>query len=280
MNTKLPEILACPTSWKYDEKWWQRYLKGIKPDALLIACKHSSTEFKIGHFICDLGEVALTKLKTQNLYVKRLKAGTATPSSIGPHDIDWQSGHTWLNLLQSWEELFEIYNASQAPADIKEIISEVKTFMDTGQSHCQALLQYIEESRLAKVQAQEQNYERQNTQNSRGPSDAKWKDIDIAHSKVVEGFIYLLSNQLMPGIYKIGFTAGNPDKRAKEISAKHGLPQPFEVVHYWRTLDPYIVEQRIHDALSAHNRSGEFFELQLDFAKDTIQKHLVHVQSD
>ena len=55
----------------------------------------------------------------------------------------------------------------------------------------------------------------------------RWKDIvsDTEGSQ----YIYVLSNKSMPGIYKIGFTKGDPKKRAKQISSSTGVPQPFEV---------------------------------------------------
>ena len=99
----------------------------------------------------------------------------------------------------------------------------------------------------------------------------KWESIDIDHSKVEEGFVYLLSNDLMPGVYKIGFTARNPDKRARELSEQYGLPISFKVVDYWRTKDPYIVEQRIHEELASFKKAGEFFEIDLECAKEIIQ---------
>lgn len=95
--------------------------------------------------------------------------------------------------------------------------------------------------------------------------------IDEKHSEVLEGFVYLLSNELMPGVYKIGFSKGNPDKRAQDLNQSSGLPATFKVVAYWRTKDPYIVEQRIHDALASFTRGREFFQVDLEVAKTTIE---------
>ena len=64
----------------------------------------------------------------------------------------------------------------------------------------------------------------------------------------------------MPHIFKVGFTARNPDERALEISSKSGLPKSFKVEKYWRTDDPYIVEQRIHVQLSEFAEGKEFFK--------------------
>lgn len=267
--TGLPEQLDCPDSWKYTEEWQEKYERTYGLDYLDKICRHSSAGHKIMYYICNMGEMALTKIKTQNLYIKRINAGTIDLSRIGELDIDWQSGHTWVRLHEDWEELFEIYNASKAPKDIVKIIDEVKTFMDAGQSHCQALLKYIanaiEDQNKSKMEKREEA-RRQIMQQRH-----KWEAIDIDHSKVEEGFVYLLSNDLMPGVYKIGFTARNPDKRAKELSEQYGLPVSFNVVDYWRTKDPYIVEQRIHEELASFRKGGEFFEIDLECAKEIIQ---------
>lgn len=274
----LPEILPCPGSWNYDELWWDNYIRKHEASYLAKLCRHSSAEFKIGYFIRDLGEAALTKVKTQNLFIKRLKVEKIAPGAIGPHDVDWQHGRTWAYLLQYWEELFDVYNADKAPPDLREVMSEVKIFIDAGHTHCEALLSYIE---AAKTIAWEQERRREvdsepRSQGAQSPND-KWNEIDIAHSKVTHGFVYLLTNNLMPGICKIGFTASNPDKRAKEISARHALPQPFKVMKYWRTLDPYIIEQRIHEALLQYGRQGEFFEVDLAQAIEVIEAHIIPI---
>lgn len=83
--------------------------------------------------------------------------------------------------------------------------------------------------------------------------------IELRHLKATSGFVYVLANELMPNTYKVGFTSRNPDVRAGEISSKSGLPKPFLVVKYWRTDDPYILEQRIHNDLMKFAEGREYF---------------------
>ena len=99
--------------------------------------------------------------------------------------------------------------------------------------------------------------------------------IELAHIKEENGFIYMLSNPLMPGIFKIGFTGRNPDMRAAEISAQNKSLPPFVVDKYWRTKDPYIVEQRIHSDLESFRRPGEFFGGDPDHFSSVVEKHLI-----
>ncbi|MCL5024455.1 MAG: GIY-YIG nuclease family protein [Nitrospirae bacterium] len=275
-STTLPEPLQCPDSWKYPKEWQDQYEQKHGYDYLSKVCKHSHAGQEILFFISYLGEVALTKIKTQNLFIKRFAAGTTKPTEVDIRDIDWPgSTVSWAGIHSTWETLFEIYNAQKAPADILTILDEIKAFMNAGHLHCQSLLQYIAQVREALAKQKETEREQAELQILQQRRTSKWERIDVEHSKVNEGFIYLLSNGLMPGIYKIGFTAGNPDKRATEVSLQYGLPMPFEVIGYWRTKDPYIIEQRIHSALAGYEKAGEFFEVDLRLAKETIEAHIL-----
>ena len=268
-SINLPEPMQCPDAWMYTDEWRDQYIKKQGDGYLSKMCKHRDAEFEILRYICERGEMALTKIKTQNLFIKRITAGTADPSEVRDHHIDWQNGFTWNHLDETGQAVFEIYNAQMAPADILRVLGEVKDFMNAGQLHCQSLLRYLANAREQKQLEREQA----NLQLTKQGRTNKWDVIDVKHSEVTEGFVYLLSNALMPGIYKIGFTASNPDNRAREISGDYGLPMPFEVLEYWRTKDPYIVEQRIHVALASYKKAGEFFEVDLQFAKETIETY-------
>lgn len=279
--TKLPEPLRCPESWKYTEEWQAEYEKEHGHDYLSKVCKHTWANHEIMFYITYTGESALTRIKKQNLFIKRFTKGTANPAKVTDsetREIDWPgSSASWEGLQKKWEELFEIYNADKAPSDILKVLHEVKAFIDAGQSHCQELLQYIVEKKADLAKQEEADREQQYLQQmqQRQAQADKWKVIDVENSKVTEGFVYLLSNSLMPGVYKIGFTAGNSDKRAREISVQYGLPMPFEVTQYWRTKDPYIIEQRVHFALTEYEKAGEFFEVDLQLAIETIEAHLL-----
>lgn len=183
--TNLPEPLKCPDSWKYPEAWNDRYEKKHGLGYLSKICKHNGAGFHIMYFIYHYGEVALTKIKTQNLFIKRITIGTVDPSTVRDHDIDWQSGATWVRLNEDWEELFEIYNAKKAPEDILKILDEVKAFMNAGQLHCQSLLQYLANAR-AEIEQKEEIEREQELLQQRQQAN-KWDLIDEEHSKVVEG---------------------------------------------------------------------------------------------
>lgn len=88
------------------------------------------------------------------------------------------------------------------------------------------------------------------------------------------GFIYVLSNKCMPGVYKIGMTRNSPDIRAKEISASTGVPSPFRVVAAFHSANPAKDEKIIHEAWDkervSHNR--EFFMMDDNQLEDTLRE--------
>ena len=69
------------------------------------------------------------------------------------------------------------------------------------------------------------------------PMGNDWDEIKYYTNRPVQhwrtgpynGWIYILSNKTMPGLFKIGHTKNNPEERAKEISRAAGVPVPFEV---------------------------------------------------
>lgn len=46
------------------------------------------------------------------------------------------------------------------------------------------------------------------------------------------GFIYVLRNECMPGIYMVGLTDRMPTQKAEEFSSLALIPEPFEIVCY------------------------------------------------
>lgn len=75
------------------------------------------------------------------------------------------------------------------------------------------------------------------------------------------GFVYILANEAMPNIYKVGFTEKSPTARAVELSRSTGVPLPFELVCYGEFEDCQAAEKEIHEEY-AHkrvNHSREFF---------------------
>ena len=77
------------------------------------------------------------------------------------------------------------------------------------------------------------------------------------------GYIYVLSNDDMPGLLKIGMTERRPEDRAKELFTT-GVPSPFKVQRAIKVREPLKKEKKIHEILSEHRLPGrEFFRVEL-----------------
>jgi hypothetical protein len=114
------------------------------------------------------------------------------------------------------------------------------------------------------------------------PMGNGWDEINYYTNRPVQhwrtgpynGWIYILSNRTMPGLFKIGHTKNNPEDRAKEISRATGVPVPFEIEWAFNCYDSDMLEKEIHRALDSFRYSSnkEFFEISLNEAKETIRK--------
>jgi len=77
-----------------------------------------------------------------------------------------------------------------------------------------------------------------------------------------EGWVYILTNEAMPGLVKIGYTMQDPSIRAGELSNHTGVPIPYDVNYKALVVDPYQVEQKVHRTLDSKrlNEKREFFK--------------------
>lgn len=75
------------------------------------------------------------------------------------------------------------------------------------------------------------------------------------------GFVYVMENENMPGIYKIGMTTNSPEARAKELSSATGVPSQFSVLAAFHSQNPRVDEKLVHQVFSDHrvSDSREFF---------------------
>lgn len=91
------------------------------------------------------------------------------------------------------------------------------------------------------------------------------------------GFVYVLSNEAMPNLYKIGYTTGSPLGRAVELSRPTGVPTLFDLVCYGEMLNPQEFEKELHLKYDKHrsNKFREFFHIGINDVmklKDYIQE--------
>jgi len=86
-----------------------------------------------------------------------------------------------------------------------------------------------------------------------------------------KGFVYIMSNQAMEGVLKVGFSLKDPAIRSAELDST-GLPFRWQVEYFVFVDDPYTVEQQVHSELNYCHVSKEFFKLEITSAIVEIRK--------
>ena len=86
-------------------------------------------------------------------------------------------------------------------------------------------------------------------------------------------WVYVLQNQTMPGLYKIGYTHLLPEERAHQLSNSTGVAIPFKVAYAYKCHDGMMLEKEIHRYLDIYrvNNNREFFQVDLEEAIQTIE---------
>ncbi len=84
-------------------------------------------------------------------------------------------------------------------------------------------------------------------------------------------WIYIITNRGAPGHLKVGFTDRTPAQRALELGAT-GLPFPYVVAYSVQVKHGRLVEREVHQRLSKHHASKEWFNCSVDTAKSVIRE--------
>jgi hypothetical protein len=80
------------------------------------------------------------------------------------------------------------------------------------------------------------------------------------------GFVYVVYNESMPELYKIGYTNRSPLERCRELSDKTSVPTQFKIYCYGEIENPSDFERKMHEAAERFrvNSSREFFKIPED----------------
>jgi hypothetical protein len=83
--------------------------------------------------------------------------------------------------------------------------------------------------------------------------------------------VYVLTNEAMPGLIKIGCTNSDLASRIKQLYST-GVPLPFELFYACEVPNGVAVEGKLHDAFGDHrvSKSREFFRLAPERAKAAL----------
>jgi len=88
------------------------------------------------------------------------------------------------------------------------------------------------------------------------------------------GSLYILSNESLHGIIKIGFTNRDPENRARELSKSTSIPTDFVIEDDIFIENPQKYEALIHARLRPFriNPKKEFFRISVEDATSTINE--------
>lgn len=94
----------------------------------------------------------------------------------------------------------------------------------------------------------------------------------------MSGFIYILSNESMPGLLKIGYTERHPKERLRELQST-GVPTPFKLEFaVWSKSATWIERLAHREVKGRQNQNREFFKVNIKDAAEVISelclKHL------
>jgi ribosomal protein S27AE len=98
---------------------------------------------------------------------------------------------------------------------------------------------------------------------------------ELFEDKIIFGFIYLLSNEFMPDLLKIGYCTRTVEERVKELNSQTGVPNPFTVEAYFGSNKPEEDEKNIHKELENYRiQKKEFFKISSTEAIENIARML------
>jgi|GEM_PF-6822676 len=241
--------------WIYTEKWCDVEFDELDLNSL---CLNSSAEFELPYIIYSSGSEIHSHIKLLNGVVDEIE-NTNLESLTYQQTEDLldaiePSSHIGLEVFKRIDKEINLYKLDLLGGDTRSALAEIVRMQKEGIILFDTLKNFLTQLHKNKKTEKIRENFAETQQISRSLK------IELKHVQAESGFIYILSNSMMKDIFKVGFTARNPDERAKEVSREMGIPAEFIVEKYWRTVDPFIVEQRIHKDLKEYHKGGEFFE--------------------
>lgn len=275
------EKLNVSEVWKYTEKWLdKKYGDGLDTrDKIGQTLQSEDASFWVRYYIYTCGPMLEPVQRHINRFIDMVNEGQfdKAKGSREKQKFIYRLQKLPNYLLQDTDDDMDrmySYNYQQAPEEIVKIIDNLDRKRRKAKEALDALVRQLIDIKEKEFREEGEKM-RQEHLKQHPEFMAKLIQTEMTHSRVREGIVYILTNELMPGLVKIGFTAGNPDKRAVDISEGWALSKPFLVAGYVRTLDPYIVEQRIHADLADRRYSGEFFKIDPEDALIVVRKHSI-----
>jgi hypothetical protein len=269
-------------NWEYTEEWLDKLFGKIygKTDKIFNILNVMDASFSVRFYIYYNGPNLIATQRHINRFIELINSGQFESINDSQKMLNFISRFEALpnrNLVDDIEKDMDIlyaYNYKKLPNDLVEIIEKIDMMRKYLREIYNNIVNYL--NKIVPKKIQEDREKRiQEIREQAINIPRKWEQIEKENTKVKEGIVYVLTNDLMPGLVKIGFTAGNPEIRASRLSEQHNLPAKFNVAGYVRTKDPYIVEQKVHNEISSFRVSGEFFKISENDAIEIVKKYSI-----
>ena len=92
----------------------------------------------------------------------------------------------------------------------------------------------------------------------------------------IRGWVYIIVNQAIKDLIKIGYSSKDPTLRASDF-AQTGVPHKYRVVYDALVDDPYKVEQLVHSNLKRFNEDKEWFNCSVQQGIESIRKNSIKI---
>ena len=102
-----------------------------------------------------------------------------------------------------------------------------------------------------------------------------------ANEASATGVLYVLRCAAMAEeVYKVGWTSGTAEKRARELSSATGVPSSFIVVAYWEHPKPERLETGVHAMLAPYrvNSRREFFRVGYQHILEIVEREIARAE--
>ena len=84
------------------------------------------------------------------------------------------------------------------------------------------------------------------------------------------GWVYIITNEAIPGLVKVGYTEPAPEMRATELAGT-GIPTAYVVAFQLRVTNPREVERNTHGLLAPYRAGREWFRCSVEQARCVLE---------
>jgi hypothetical protein len=207
--------IKAPEEWKYDKKWLDRnfgessdYYRG--KDKIGFALRSEDASSDIRRYIEDAGPTIVSVRRHINRFIDILEQENYLEDydrnalqKFKDRFENFPCNQKYFRDKDEYEDMLYAHNYKKCPDKLVETIDYIMNKMHELNERYNQILEFIEYKIDIEMSKLLQHDFNKNKNQISDEQQEKWQHIEMKHTKVKEGIIYVLSNELMPGIYKI-----------------------------------------------------------------------------